>query len=330
MAREADGEVHRQELETRITQDEETSPAIHATCIMMDLIRKSAATTHQELLAEIQAAAGGIQRGGGLVGRYRIQLLACSDMFLRYVTSMTTAEIYDMSVEVGDIRKLWCKRAETFLSKCSRARQEISKHLNPFLRDKATILIHGFSRTVLRALQDATSSQNRRLSVIVTESRPECAGYAVLSKLKDYEREAADSIQAKLILDAAVGQYMPSVDFVLFGAEGVSESGGVINKVGSYQIAVLARALQKPVYVATETFKLLRVFPLDQSEVPQSEADGYFNFVDNVPKAAPSGAEICKGMVDYVPPQYVTQLYTDLGILTPSAVSDEIIKLSRT
>ena len=31
--------------------------------------------------------------------------------------------------------------------------------------------------------------------------------------------------------------------------------------------------------------------------------------------------------VDYTPPGYLTLLFTDLGILTPSAVSDELIKL---
>jgi len=32
-------------------------------------------------------------------------------------------------------------------------------------------------------------------------------------------------------------------------------------------------------------------------------------------------------MLDYTPPQYITLLFTDLGVLTPSAVSDELIKL---
>ena len=31
--------------------------------------------------------------------------------------------------------------------------------------------------------------------------------------------------------------------------------------------------------------------------------------------------------IDYTPPQYITLLLTDLGVLTPSAVSDELIKL---
>jgi len=32
-------------------------------------------------------------------------------------------------------------------------------------------------------------------------------------------------------------------------------------------------------------------------------------------------------LVDYTPPNYITLLFTDLGVLTPSGVSDELIKL---
>ena len=45
--------------------------------------------------------------------------------------------------------------------------------------------------------------------------------------------------------------------------------------------------------------------------------------------ALQTGADLSREhpMVDYTPPAYLTLLFTDLGILTPSAVSDELIKL---
>lgn len=43
----------------------------------------------------------------------------------------------------------------------------------------------------------------------------------------------------------------------------------------------------------------------------------------------PAGAEVMNPSVDYTPPSYITLLFTNLGILTPSAVSDELIKLYR-
>jgi translation initiation factor eIF-2B subunit alpha len=54
------------------------------------------------------------------------------------------------------------------------------------------------------------------------------------------------------------------VDLVLVGAEGVVENGGVINKLGTYQIALCAKALNKPFYVAAESYKFARLYPLNQ------------------------------------------------------------------
>lgn len=46
------------------------------------------------------------------------------------------------------------------------------------------------------------------------------------------------------------------VNMVLTGAEGVVESGGVINKLGTYTIALAAKALNVPYYVAAESYKV--------------------------------------------------------------------------
>lgn len=54
------------------------------------------------------------------------------------------------------------------------------------------------------------------------------------------------------------------VDLVLVGAEGVVENGGVINKLGTYQIAMCAKSLNKPFYVAAESYKFARLYPLNQ------------------------------------------------------------------
>jgi len=44
-----------------------------------------------------------------------------------------------------------------------------------------------------------------------------------------------DGIKSTLIIDAAIGYIMEKVDIVLVGAEGVAESGGIINKVFKYR-----------------------------------------------------------------------------------------------
>lgn len=56
----------------------------------------------------------------------------------------------------------------------------------------------------------------------------------------------------------AMAKFAPCirVDLVLLGAEGVVENGGVINKLGTYQIALAAAAHNTPFYVAAESYKV--------------------------------------------------------------------------
>ena len=75
-------------------------------------------------------------------------------------------------------------------------------------------------------------------------------------------------ISVTVILDAAIGLIMERVDFVLLGAEGVVESGGIINKVGTSTVGLCAKMYNKPVYVAVESFKFVRFYPLNNSDIP--------------------------------------------------------------
>ena len=61
-----------------------------------------------------------------------------------------------------------------------------------------------------------------------------------------------NNIPAALIADAAVGFTMEGVDMVLVGAEGVVRNGGLINQIGTYPIAVMAKTCKKPVYCVCE------------------------------------------------------------------------------
>lgn len=66
----------------------------------------------------------------------------------------------------------------------------------------------------------------------------------------------AAGIPVTLILDSGVGFIMEKVDMLLVGAEGVVESGGIINYIGTFQAALVARSMNKPVYVAAESYKV--------------------------------------------------------------------------
>lgn len=95
----------------------------------------------------------------------------------------------------------------------------------------------------------------------------------------------------------------------------------VILQIGTYTIALCAKELNKPVYVMCESFKFVRLYPLNQQDLP----DEFKHHASTIN----SGRDLSQvhPLVDYTPPSLLTLLFTDLGILTPSAVSDELIKL---
>lgn len=105
-------------------------------------------------------------------------------------------------------------------------------------------------------------------------------------------------IPCTLILDSAMGYVMEQVDMVMVGAEGVAESGGIINKVirisnqfefnsvarnsydflfqvGTYTMAMSAREVKKPFYVLTESYKFSRIYPLNQVDLPNEFKASY-------------------------------------------------------
>lgn len=174
------------------------------------------------------------------------------------------------------------------------------------------VLTHSRSRVVLQTLILAANS-NKRFHVYVTQSSPENTGEKMVSELQKA------GIECTLILDSAIGYIMESVDIVLVGAEGVVESGGIINRIGSYTMALCAREMKKPFYVLAESFKFLRLYPLNQRDLPDAYKYQHNCTTESIKKAHP--------FVDYTSPAHITLLFTDLGILTPSAVSDELIKL---
>ncbi|MGH0156717.1 UNVERIFIED_CONTAM: hypothetical protein FKN15_032050 [Acipenser sinensis] len=238
------------------------------------------------------------------------------ELFLRFI-SLASLEHPDLS----QCKKVMIVRGELFLKKISLSRDKVAKLCHTFIKDGAIILTHSYSRVVLRVLEKAAAAK-KRFTVFVTESHPDSAGQVHLNTMQ----HMADALRklnvpVTVILDAAVGYVVEKVDLVIVGAEGVVESGGIINKIGTYQLAVCSKAHNKPFYAVAESFKFVRLFPLNQQDVPDK-----FKYKADTLKKSNNLAEE-HPMIDYTPPSLITLLFTDLGVLTPSAVSDELIKL---
>lgn len=284
---------------TGFLRDEpDMSAAVAAVHALTEVIKESKANTMMGLEIELKCAAD-VLKGCHIA----LSVSSGCDLFTRFVTR-TSLDVPDFV----ECRNKLIERGERYTKQAIKSRQRIGQLADSFIRDGVTVLTHGFSRVVVDVLLRAVA-QGKRFSVLVTESRPAQVG------LETFQRLQEAGIPTNLITDSAVAYTMEAVDLVLVGAEGIVENGGILNTIGTYQISIVANAHKKPFYVAAESFKFMRSYPLNQRDLRNISIDSL----------AQSASDITTH--DYTPPSYITLLFTELGVLTPAAVSDELIKL---
>ncbi|PPD86297.1 hypothetical protein GOBAR_DD16761 [Gossypium barbadense] len=280
--------------------------AVAAIRALAAVIRTSEATTMMELEIELKKASDSLKSWDTT----SISLTAGCDHFMLYVTRTSALEYEDFN----SAKSRLIERAEKFGEISCKARRIIAMLSQDFIFDGCTILVHGFSRVVLEVLKTAAENK-KHFRVLCTEGRPDRTGLRFSNELAKLD------VPVKLLIDSAVAYTMDEVDVVHFGADGVVESGGIINMMGTFQIALVAHSMNKPVYVAAESYEFARHYPLDQKDMSPARRPIDFG----VP--IPSKVEVETSARDYTPPQYLTLLFTDLGVLTPSVISDELIQL---
>lgn len=196
-----------------------------------------------------------------------ISLSAGTDLFRRYlISSLEKPEFVGGDFET--IREHLLRNGEVFVERSKAARDTIAKFGTHFVRDGCTVLTYGGSRVVgslLREAADASHGSIRFKVVYVMPSganNKEVEGASIVSSLRKR------GVPVATIPDCAVAYSMGKIDMLILGAEGVVENGGVISRLGTYQMALLAKAAKKPLYIVAESHKFVRLFPLGQFDLP--------------------------------------------------------------
>ncbi len=284
-----------------------TSVATTAIRTLLDIIKRSSAGTLSELTVELKSA---VQLLITHTDSSIPSVKSGCELFLRFIT-LATFDTYG----IDECRQKLVERGQVFLQRTLLSRQRISEYSQEFIVDGSIILTHSYSRVVLALLKYA--SKFTRFRVFVSQSEPDKSGLQMRDELE------AIGIPSICILDASVAYMMEQVTLVLIGAEAVVESGGIINKIGTFNMAIAAHEMNKPFYVAAESFKFVRFYPLNNRDLP----DDFKYKSSTIARLGKVNLTNEHPLVDYTPPAYITLLFTDIGPLTPSAVSDELIKL---
>ena len=344
-----------QDLQRHLSQstNDSTKVALPVAAIksLLDIIERTTANTMMGLEFELKEASKTMLQFANsplnsvtLGGRSHIALASGCELFLKYITRCFL-ELPDFDSCKDQI----LQRGQRFSDISLAARDRIGRVGKQFIQPGSTVLTHGMSSVVSKLLIEA--ARDTHFEIIILEGRPDASGAKAAADLY-----AKEGIPTTVVLDLAMAHVMERVDQVIVGAEGVVENGGIINKIGTYSLAIAAKELGKPFYVAAESFKFARLYPLNQSDLPTLGVgmEDYLNFVDtacwmstggligkppstsdgdsessSVPGLVtlPKEVKVENSLCDYTPAKYITLLFTDLGVLTPSAVSDELIRL---
>ena len=167
---------------------------------------------------------------------------------------------------------------------------------------------YGTALGVIRAAKES----GKKINVIATETRPVMQG----SRLTAFELQH-EHIDVCLIPDTAVGHIMAKgmIKHVVVGADRILHTGHVFNKIGTYQLAILAKTHNIPFYVVapSSTFDL-KNHPNDII-IEERSKDEVIKIGNKV--VAPKNIEVINPAFDMTPPELITKIITEKGILTP-------------
>jgi len=218
---------------------------------------------------------------------------------------------------VGMMAKVVVEEAKRIADEDVQMNKKIGEHGSRLIEDGDTVLTHcnagslatvdyGTALGVIRTAWEI----GKKISVVVTETRPKLQG----SRLTAYELKR-DGIPFTLITDSMVGYVMSQrlVNKVVVGADRIVRDA-VVNKIGTYAIAVLAHEHQIPFYVAapTSTFDLTHfsqdiiIEERDPNEVTHFGSEG----------VAPQGVTVLNPAFDVTPMKYVSAVICEKGILS--------------
>ena len=168
---------------------------------------------------------------------------------------------------------------------------------------------YGTALGVVRAAHAA----GKDVTVFADETRPLLQG----ARLTAWEL-TRDGIPTTLIADNMAGLFMRRgrITCVIVGADRIAANGDVANKIGTYQVAVLAKEHDVPFYVAAPLSTIDLAIP-SGDEIPIEERGGEEMRGFGGAQTAPADVAVANPAFDVTPAKYVTAIITENGIARP-------------
>jgi len=227
--------------------------------------------------------------------------------------------VYSKNDDVDEIKKSIILSSLNMATEDISTNRQLGKNGAKMIHDDDVILTHcnagslatvayGTALGVLRAASD----MGKNIRVIATETRPVMQG----SRLTAFELNHY-GIDFSLIPDTAVGHLMASglINRVIVGADRVLKSGHVYNKIGTYQVAALAKRHNIPFYVAAPSSTFDLTSKVSDVVIEERNKNELLKMGNKL--LAPKGIKVFNPAFDVTPPELITGIITEKGVIKP-------------
>ncbi len=224
------------------------------------------------------------------------------------------------SKDISTIKALLLKEALKIIEEDKEISRKMAEYGAKLLDNDDTVLTHcnagGLATadygTALGVIYKA-KEMAKHIRVYADETRPLLQG----SRLTAWEL-MKNSIDVTLICDNMAAEVMKEgkIDKVIVGADRIAANGDTANKIGTYGVALLARAHNIPFYVAApaSTFDLTLK---SGDEIPIEER-GRDEIIEGFGKrTAPHNVKVYNPAFDVTPAKLITAIVTEKGVLKP-------------
>lgn len=227
----------------------------------------------------------------------------------------------DRSQPNAVLKERLIKEAQAILDEDIAMNRAIGDHGAALIQDGQCILTHcnagalataGYG-TALGVIRSAWN-QGKKIRVLADETRPVLQG----ARLTAWELQQ-DGIPVTLITDNAAGALMRQgrINVCTVGADRIAANGDVANKIGTYTVAVLAKAHRIPFYVAAPSSTIDLHTPSGGDIPIEQRSTQEVTSLYGGPAIAPSGIDVLNPAFDVTPAEYVTGIITEKGVFPP-------------
>ncbi|MBN2538621.1 MAG: S-methyl-5-thioribose-1-phosphate isomerase, partial [Deltaproteobacteria bacterium] len=221
-------------------------------------------------------------------------------------------------IQTDAVQKSLIEEALRILEEDILANRQMGAHGKDLIRNGDTILTHcnagalatGGYGTALGVIR-AAHEEGKKIHVLVDETRPLLQG----ARLTAWEMKN-EGVPATLITDSMAGSFMKRgmVNLVIVGADRIAANGDTANKIGTYSLAVLAKANRVPFYVAAPISTIdCRAKTGKEIPIEERKAEEVLEFHGT--KIAPKGFNARNPAFDVTPKRYITAIITEKGII---------------